>query len=106
MDSVIFALCVVFVCVCAIFLAYLDVFSQSHHHQRKQSNFKSQDTELETECTILDYLRESICYLLFAHRGSLSKFIAFSEETSTWCDLENALKKGPFLSCGFTWQNK
>lgn len=87
-----------FSCVCAVFVAYLDVFSQSHHHPRKQSDFKSQDTELETECTILDYLRESICYLLFAHMGSFSKFIAFSRETSTWCDLENTLKKA--LSLG------
>lgn len=92
-DWVIFFSVCVLLCVCAIFVAYLDVFSQPHHHHRKQSNFKSQDTELETEYTILDYLRESICYQLFAPMGSLSKFIAFSGETSTWCDLENTLKK-------------
>lgn len=89
----------VFLSVGAIFVAYLDVFSQCHHQHRKRNNFKSQDTELETECTILDYLRESICYLLFAHRGSVSKFIALSGETSTWYDLENTLKKAHSLVC-------
>lgn len=64
-------------CVCVLYLWSIWMFS--HSLITTTESKVSQDTELETECTILDYLRESICYLTVSSYGCIQQIYSCSK---------------------------